>query len=120
MPYFVNFLKEKAASHLIIELDVHCDVLVFEWLMDYITHQKVNLECRSVVSILVSSNFLQMEPLVDKCLGYISKNLNEILALPIDMRCIQQPLVEKLALLMTPDALGTLDDKEDKLLGYQG
>jgi hypothetical protein len=40
---------------------VHCDVAIFQWLINYIKEdQKPELDIKNVISILISSEFLGM------------------------------------------------------------
>ena len=88
MKYFEKFLADNESGYDDIDISVHCDVEIFEWLMNYI-HNKVGEECRTatlnlasnspsspnksatlhidksiLISILISSEFLQMDSLV--------------------------------------------------------
>ena len=88
MKYFEKFLADNESGYDDIDISVHCDVEIFEWLMNYI-HNKVGEEGRTAVvnlagnipnspnksatlhidksiliSILISSEFLQMDSLV--------------------------------------------------------
>jgi hypothetical protein len=83
--------------------------------MNYVHGFAPELEIKSAVSILISSDFLQMEPLVTKALDYIADNLQEIILLPIDMSCMNQQLVKQLAALTDIQILETLNDRKDKL-----
>lgn len=83
--------------------------------MNYVHGQDPHLEIKSAVSILISSDFLQMEPLVSKALDYIADNLQEIILLPIDMSCMNQQLVKQLASITDICVLETLNDRKDKL-----
>eukprot|EP00466_Bigelowiella_natans_P003532 jgi/Bigna1/73241/fgenesh1_pg.23_\ len=62
MKYFRSYLSE-SASFEDIDISVHCDVHIFQWLMNYInTPEKApSLDMRNVISILISSDFLQMD-----------------------------------------------------------
>ena len=57
------------------DISVHCDVHIFEWLMQYINQpdKPPRLDAAAVVSILISSDFLEMEKLVKHCLFFMSK-----------------------------------------------
>lgn len=77
MSYFAQHVQDKAPDE-IVEIDVHCDVQVFEWLMAYISRKEVTLEPRTVISILISSNFLQMPSLETHCLSFVHKHINEV------------------------------------------
>lgn len=102
--YFDKFLSENESGYDDIDISVHCDVEIFEWLMAYIhePERPPQLDKSIVVSILISSEFLQMEPLVDICLEHISANLNDIIKLPMDLSCISEKLINKLAHITHP------------------
>ena len=104
MKYFKRFFTDNLPSSDNIDISVQCDVEIFEWLMSYIKNPISNpvLDKSIVVSILISSDFLQMESLVDVCLKNISSRLNEIVKLPIDLTCISEKLLNRLALLTHP------------------
>ncbi|KAI9209044.1 uncharacterized protein BJ171DRAFT_174555 [Polychytrium aggregatum] len=114
MKYFSTYLNDRnSTDH--IDIDVHCDIEVFEWLMSYITRQRPSLEPRTAISILISSNFLQMLPLEDICLKYLHDHINEIVKVPIDMSCINKGLMIKLARLFSLEELGRIIDPRDKI-----
>jgi hypothetical protein len=62
--------------------------------MNYVNGLKPDLDIKSVVSILISSDFLEMQPLVERTIEYIANNLQEVILLPIDMSCMNQALVK--------------------------
>lgn len=70
------------------------------YIHDPIRHPQIDKSI--VVSILISSEFLQMDSLVDICLENIAERLHEIIKLPIDMSCIADKLINKLAALTHP------------------
>ena len=117
MKYFERFLAENESSF-DLDISVHCDVEIFEWLMTYIHEPTVRpvLDKSIVVSILISSEFLQMDSLVDICLQDISTRLNEIVKLPIDLSCISDRLVNRLASMTNPQILAQSRDRKDKIL----
>jgi hypothetical protein len=94
MKYFSEYLNDRTARNYV-DIDVHCDIEVFEWLMSYITKQRPTLEPRTAISILISSHFLQMATLEDICLMYVHDHINEIVKVPIDMNCINKALFVK-------------------------
>jgi hypothetical protein len=118
MKYFETFLSENDNGYEDIDISVHCDVEIFEWLMTYIHHplQPPPLEKPLVVSILISSDFLHMEPLVELCLQQIAQNLNDIIKLPIDLSCISEKLLNRLAFLTPSKLLSSTRDRKDKIL----
>lgn len=103
MKYFERFLAENDDSH-DLDISVHCDVEIFEWLMNYVHNPCLNplLDLSILVSILISSDFLLMDSLVDICLENIAGRLQEFVKLPIDLSCISDKLVNKLAVLTHP------------------
>lgn len=117
MKYFKSYLSS-AGSLDDVDISVHCDVEIFEWLMQYIhdSFDPPKLDKAIVVSILISSEFLQMEPLVEVCLQYTATHLNEIIKLPIDLSCISEKLLNKLTILTPPRILAATKDKKDKIL----
>ncbi|KAI9101965.1 hypothetical protein DFS34DRAFT_612197 [Phlyctochytrium arcticum] len=115
MTYFSKYLYERATVDNV-EIDVHCDIEVFEWLMSYISRKKPAFEPRTAISILISSSFLQMAALEDLCLKFVHDHMNNVLKVPIDLACITGPLLKKLAGLFTVDELSSIQDPRDKLL----
>lgn len=60
MSYFAPYLADERRFEEI-DISVHCDVHIFEWLMEYI-HQPAKpptLDPGSVISVLISADFLQ-------------------------------------------------------------
>ena len=55
------------------------------------------LDVSNVVSILISSDFLQMRRLVDECITFIRSNINQVVRLPIDLNCLNPSLIRKLS-----------------------
>ena len=104
-----------------VDISVHCDVTIFEWLMKWIKHSDVigtpeegcdlvsdstkrkgltangkpQLEPGNVVSILVSASFLKMDPLVDIGLKYVHANMNRILLATHNLNCLGEPLLTR-------------------------
>lgn len=99
MKYFEHFLVETEAGYEDIDISVHCDIDIFEWLMAYIHNPSSPpvMDKTIVISILISSDFLQIEQLVDLCLHFVAGNLSDIIKLPIDLSCISEKLLSRLA-----------------------
>lgn len=119
MKYFEKYLTE-ATSVDDIDISVHCDIKIFEWLMKYLKQKDQNgdskpnpstnnlvggqggaggtgteenqigpkLDIKNVISILISSDFLQMKGLVQECIDFVIENLHDVVRLPIDMNCL--------------------------------
>ena len=114
MKYFEKYLSDSKSLD-DIDISVHCDIGIFDWLMRFIHHKEPIIEIKNSVSILISSDFLQMKDLVEEALIYVAKNLNEIIQLPIDMNCMNSALVKRLAGKLSLYELNDLQDKKDKL-----
>ncbi|CAE8694263.1 unnamed protein product [Polarella glacialis] len=101
-----------------VEISVHCDISVFEWLADYMKDpQKAeSLAASNVVSMLISSDFLQMHQLVDKCLTVLHRSINDVVKLPLDLACLPNRIVARLAAMFRDDELEDVQDSRDKLL----
>ena len=111
MKYFDKYLTE-ATSVDDIDISVHCDIKIFEWLMKYLKQKEGDqttpieantsgpgptLDIKNVISILISSDFLQMRVLVEECIDFVIRNLHDVVRLPIDMNCLNQNLIKKIA-----------------------
>ncbi|GAB5360126.1 hypothetical protein AAMO2058_000600500 [Amorphochlora amoebiformis] len=116
MKYFRSYLTDESSTE-DIDISVHCDVHVFQWLMNYINSPKdpPKLDLRNVMSILISSDFLQMNGLVHSCLAYMKKNIKDILRTPIDLNCLNNKLLTKLSDLFNAEELDDIKDDQDKL-----
>jgi hypothetical protein len=114
MKYFEKYLADSKNLD-DIDISVHCDINIFDWLMRYVHKKNPTLEVKNSISILISSDFLQMPFLVDEAIKFVGKNLQEIIQLPIDMNCMNSVLIKKLAGLVSMEELSSLKDKKDKL-----
>lgn len=123
MKYFERFLGDSGTEGCDpddVDISVHCDISIFEWLVKYMrspTTSTATLAVPSVVSILISSEFLQMGPLVEDCLRYVHAHINQIVKLPIDFGCINATLLRRLAKKFTVDELDEIRDPREKLIG---
>jgi hypothetical protein len=118
MKYFESYLSA-SNQYDDIDISVHCDVYIFEWLMRFINNPQAppELKCKSAVSILISSDFLRMKRLVDNCLTFVHQHINQVIKLPIDLNCINNNLVGKLAVLFSVQDLEHIEDRRNKLKG---
>ena len=118
MKYFESYLSS-SNQYDDIDISVHCDVYIFEWLMRFINRpdNPPELKCKSAVSILISSEFLRMKRLVDLCLKFVCTNINDVIKLPIDLNCINNNLVGRLASLFSIEDLEKIEDRRNKLKG---
>eukprot|EP01059_Diplonema_ambulator_P025536 TRINITY_DN42600_c0_g1_i1.p1 TRINITY_DN42600_c0_g1~~TRINITY_DN42600_c0_g1_i1.p1 ORF type:complete len:640 (+),score=101.66 TRINITY_DN42600_c0_g1_i1:74-1993(+) len=122
MKYFKAYLSDDCSLD-DLDISVHCDVSIFKWLMEYIHADPNKAESKPVpeptiaVSILISSDFLQMTRLVEESLAYVVEHIQEIIKLPIDLDCINKKLISRLAALFTLEDLDKVRDRKDKLVG---
>ncbi|XP_075605960.1 SANT and BTB domain regulator of class switch recombination [Balearica regulorum gibbericeps] len=122
MKYFAEYLSVDAQRWEEVDISVHCDVHIFDWLIRYVKRntkeseasEMPTLEPSNVISILISSEFLKMDSLVEKCIHYCHKNMNAIVATPCNMNCINANLVTHIADLFTHNEVEELKDKRDK------
>lgn len=74
MKYFEKHLKMTDSAD-DIDISVHWDIKIFEWLMKYLNDQKPNLEVNTVIPILISADFLVMARLIDDWVDFVVKNI---------------------------------------------
>lgn len=114
MKYFEKYLQDSKNLE-DIDISVHCDINIFDWLMRYIHRKDPKLEVKNAISILISSDFLQMATLIEESIRFVATHIHDIIGLPIDMNCLSSPLVKRLAEFISVEDLDTLKDKKDKL-----
>ncbi|XP_069787626.1 SANT and BTB domain regulator of class switch recombination isoform X5 [Narcine bancroftii] len=122
MKYFAEYLSVDAQRWQEVDISVHCDVHIFAWLMSYVKkklkHQSQaelpELEPGNVISILISSEFLKMDSLVEECIHYCHKNMSAIVATPCNMNCINGTLATRIIDLFTHNEADEIKDKKDK------
>ncbi|XP_068796448.1 SANT and BTB domain regulator of class switch recombination isoform X4 [Struthio camelus] len=122
MKYFAEYLSVDAQRWEEVDISVHCDVHIFDWLIRYVKrnakeyegYEMPTLEPANVISILISSEFLKMDSLVERCINYCHENMNAIVATPCNMNCINANLVTRIADLFTHSEVEEVKDKRDK------
>ncbi|KAF3842392.1 hypothetical protein F7725_024343 [Dissostichus mawsoni] len=116
-----------------VDISVHCDVQIFDWLMNYVrrnsagegNRDKPRLEPSNVISILISSEFLKMDTLSpnavyvcpcsgEECIQYCHKHMSSIVATPCNMNCINSNLATRIAELFNHNEADDIRDKKDK------
>lgn len=117
MKYFRAYLTDTKGFE-DIDISVHCDLHIFQWLMQSIKEpdNPPSLDVGNLVSILISSDFLQMDSLVKKCLRFFKDNASQIIKRPIDLDCISPKLLNRLAHIFRNDELDQVRDKRDKVV----
>ncbi|XP_058507014.1 SANT and BTB domain regulator of class switch recombination isoform X2 [Solea solea] len=122
MRYFAEYLSVDPQRWEEVDISVHCDVQIFDWLMNYVRRNSVTernkdkprLEPSNVISILISSEFLKMDTLVDECIQYCHKHMSAIVATPCNMNCINSNLASRVAELFNHNEADDIRDKKDK------
>ena len=98
MKYFSKYIEGNTSLD-DIDISVHCDIHIFDWLLNYIKNpkqQEAKLHIKDVISILISSDFLQMATLTTFCIKTIQNNILEVVRLPIDMSCVSSKLLKRI------------------------
>ncbi|XP_069984138.1 SANT and BTB domain regulator of class switch recombination isoform X1 [Penaeus vannamei] len=104
-----------------VDISVHCDVSIFEWLLRWVKrgqtedHVPPTLEPKTAVSILISADFLKMAPLVEEVLQYVHDNINLILEAQVNLSCLSDAILTRLAYLFTHWELESLRDRRDRI-----
>uniref|UniRef100_A0A3Q1AYA9 SANT and BTB domain-containing protein n=1 Tax=Amphiprion ocellaris TaxID=80972 RepID=A0A3Q1AYA9_AMPOC len=122
MRYFAEYLSVDPQRWEEVDISVHCDVQIFDWLMNYVRRNsagegnkdKPRLEPSNVISILISSEFLKMDTLVEECIQYCHKHMSAIVATPCNMNCINSNLATRIAELFNHNEADDIRDKKDK------
>ncbi|XP_068183807.1 SANT and BTB domain regulator of class switch recombination [Antennarius striatus] len=122
MRYFAEYLSVDPQRWEEVDISVHCDVQIFDWLMNYVRRNSVaegnkdkpRLEPSNVISILISSEFLKMDTLVEECIQYCHKHMSAIVATPCNMNCINSNLATRIAELFNHNEADDIRDKKDK------
>ncbi|KAL4594140.1 hypothetical protein GN956_G26147, partial [Arapaima gigas] len=118
MKYFAEYLSTETQRWDEVDISVHCDVQIFDWLMNYVKRHvggsRPKLEPSNVISILISSEFLKMETLVEECVQYCHAHMSAILATPCNMNCINDNLAARIADLFSHTEAEDVEDKKDK------
>ncbi|CCW62328.1 unnamed protein product [Phytomonas sp. EM1] len=85
-----------------VSIKVNCDVDIFHWLFDWMmASKKPALKPSIVVSVLLSSNFLLMNDLVEVALQYLCGHFVEVILSDVDMNCLTGELVGRLCSIIT-------------------
>lgn len=114
MKYFEKHLKATDSAD-DIDISVHCDIKIFEWLMNYLNNCAPKLEPSTVIPILISADFLVMKSLINEWTQFIAKNISEIVKIPIDMSCLSQQIIKNIASWLTLEELDSCKDPRDSL-----
>jgi len=114
MKYFEKHLKSSDSAE-DIDISVHWDVTIFEWLMNFIHGRGTKLTKQNVIPILISAEFLIIRRLIEEWLDFIINNISDVVKVPIDMGWLSQGILKKLADSMTIKQLDAFKDPKDSL-----
>ena len=64
MKYFEKHLKMTDSVD-DIDISVHCDIKIFDWLINYLNEANPRIEVSNVIPILISADFLVMKRLIE-------------------------------------------------------
>ncbi|XP_034483574.1 uncharacterized protein KIAA1841 homolog [Drosophila innubila] len=129
MGYFADVTAGQRLEEM--DISVHCDIQIFDWLMKWIKHSATShelqapgqsnfatgpqLDGNNVVPILVSASFLQMEPLLLECLSFCHAHLSEVVRTSTNLSCLNDALVSRLAAMFTNLELEMVRDKKERV-----
>ncbi|KAM8710630.1 hypothetical protein ACLKA7_017281 [Drosophila subpalustris] len=130
MGYFADVTAGQRLEEM--DISVHCDIQIFDWLMKWIKHSAQShelqapgqsnfgaagpqLDGNNVVPILVSASFLQMEPLLLECLAFCHAHLSEVVRTSTNLSCLNDALVCRLAAMFTNLELEMVRDKKERV-----
>ena len=108
MSYFCRVIELQQAGLQPTELltiHVNCDITIFAWLMEYISNQYPAFSVQNVVSLILSSHFLQMDTLRSDASDFLVANLATVLLSDVNMECVPNSLLTMISERMTFEAL---------------
>ena len=114
MKYFEKHLNS-ADSAEDIDISVHWDVTIFEWLMNYINNRNPKLTKQNVIPILISAEFLVIKRLIDEWIKFFINNIAEVSRVPIDMSCLSSSIIKKLADSISLEELNSSKDLRESI-----
>ncbi|KAL8594510.1 hypothetical protein ACOMHN_024955 [Nucella lapillus] len=120
MKYFAEYLSTDTQRCEEIDISVHCDVQIFDWLIKYVKRgtkdvaEVPRLEPNNVVSIIISSDFLKMDTLVEECIRYCHQNMTAIVSTNGNMNCINDRLLQRMTDLFSHNEADDIKDRKDK------
>jgi hypothetical protein len=71
---------------------------------------------KNVVSILISADFLKIDPLVKDCMDFFVNNIEEISKIQVDMSCINSQIIREMSKKTKIHKLDMLKERKDKLV----
>lgn len=118
MSYFAKYISDDTGNE--VDISVHVDVSVFEWLMGFITAKvgdRPKISIKNVTALLISSQFLQMEELVQLCLQYMKEHMSEVIQTPVNLSCLNAEILQALSMhFLDIKDIESLNDPRDKIV----
>ncbi|XP_067647658.1 SANT and BTB domain regulator of class switch recombination [Eurosta solidaginis] len=131
----MGYFAEITAGQKLDEMDisVHCDIQIFDWLIKWMkqtdsaelsrcrkplfkdAENVPHLDSNNVIPILVSAEFLQMEPLMIDCLSFCHARLCEVIHCSSNLSCLNDPIIKRLSAMFTNLELEMVRDKKERL-----
>jgi len=88
--------------------------------MGFITaklEERPKISIKNVTALLISSQFLQMEELVQLCLQYMKKHMSEVIQTPVSLSCLNSEILQALSKHFTnTEEIESLEDPKDKIV----
>lgn len=79
-------------------MPIHCDIYIFEKLVRYLNEKiEPKLKTSNASAILRTAEFLGVDMIVEKCIVFISKHLEEIINAQEDLENLKPTLLERIA-----------------------
>ncbi|XP_049842764.1 SANT and BTB domain regulator of class switch recombination [Schistocerca gregaria] len=103
------------------DITVHCDIGIFEWLMRWVKKSAnvdgipLKVDAENVVPLVVSAEFFQMAPLFEDCLVFFRHNITEILEKSTKLHYLNDNIISRLAEMFSNTELEELNDPKGKL-----
>ena len=117
MIYFQDWIQDTDTNEEI-EIAIQCDLVVFEWLMQFMADDATppRLTNVLVIPILLSASFLMMPLLVELCLSHVTTHLNTLLASDVDMSHLIESHIEWIAAHTHEESLLKIEDSHDVIV----
>ena len=98
---------------------IHASIEVFAWILAYLQQPALQLKkiaLSNVVSLLVSAHHLQVPPLREACVRFISLHFEQVNALQVDFSTLHPLLLRQIAAAVPLDKLLSARERPNKLL----
>lgn len=73
-----------------------CELLLLPFIPS-VCHPSLDPVCGTVLSLVISSHFLQMKVLYDECVEFFRSNLQAIVSSPVDTACLPPAICAHIA-----------------------